>query len=381
MIDIHLSYTEHIPLYQQIVQRVKQLIATNRLKPGERLPTVRQLADSLHLNQGTVARAYLQLAQEGIIVSRRGGGTIVSAKTDETRVLMLRQGQLSNIVSSSILEALSLGHTPEELEAAFSLHMARWREERQGKEEASRNQQRKFYTRNNVRIVGSDDLALNLLVNRLRQMLPEIDIEVISTGSLNGLIALHEEKADLASIHLLDEETSTYNYPYVKRILPGRKIVIMHLAYRMQGFIFAPGNPKRINGFDDLKRTDVTIVNRQKSSGTRILLDLTLHRMDIPVTEVKGYQQELDTHLAIAHSIAQGKADVGLGIEAAARSYGLGFLPLFREKYDIVAPAEKCQDKVVSSLLETIKGVDFKKAVDEMGGYDTSETGATSIVK
>ena len=104
MIDIHLDSRTQIPLYKQIVEQIRQLIATNHLQPGERLPTVRQLAQTLQINPGTVSRAYLDLEQDRIVVSRRGGGTIVVDRTNDPLAQIRRQRQLSSIVSSNILE-------------------------------------------------------------------------------------------------------------------------------------------------------------------------------------------------------------------------------------------------------------------------------------
>ena len=205
MIEMHLDETIQAPLYKQIVEQVRKLVATNQLQPGEHLPTVRQLAHSLHINPGTVVRAYLELEQERIVVSRRGGGTIVSTRSNDPQVLTLRQRHLSNIVSSNILETLSLGYSPEEIEAAFHLHLTRWREERKEKVEVLDNRDNKVDRRNTILIVGSHDLALNLLVSQLKHSNPEINIEVTHAGSLGGLIAIQEERADLAGIHLLDE--------------------------------------------------------------------------------------------------------------------------------------------------------------------------------
>ncbi|MEA2085522.1 MAG: substrate-binding domain-containing protein, partial [Chloroflexota bacterium] len=331
-------------------------------------------------NPGTVVRAYLQLEQEGMVVSRHGGGTIVSARADDPRTSVLRRSHLSSMVSGNVLEALSLGYSPEELEAAFSLHLARWREERKDKEKASGAQGSRVDSRNSLLIVGSNDLALNLLVSKLKHRNPETNIEVTNAGSLGGLIALREGRADLAGIHLLDEESGEYNYPYVKHVLPGVEMAIVHFTYRIQGFMFAKGNPKQIRGLEDLRRPEVTMVNRQKGSGTRVLLDFKLRELGILPGDIKGYQHEEDTHLAVAGSIARGEADVGLGIEAAARSRGTDFLPLFRERYDLVIPVEKCRSKPVLSLLEITKSEEFRKVVTEMGGYDTSETGTTVFV-
>lgn len=380
MIKIYLSGTAQNPIYQQIVEQVKQLIASNNLQPGEHLPTVRQLAHSLQINPGTVMRAYLELERQGIVMSRRGGGTIVSARMDDPRVLMLRQRYLSNMVSNNILDALSLGYTPEELEAVFPIHLARWRQERIGAKQATTGRL-KIGSPNTIIIVGSDDLALGLLINHLKRKHPEITAQVSCAGSLGGLIALQEGRADLAGIHLLDEETGKYNYPYVKHILPGIEITVVHLAYRVQGFILPKGNPKQLKGLEDLRRSDITIVNRQKGSGTRVLLDLKLRQIGILSGEIKGYQHELDTHLAVATSIADGKADVALGIEAAAHSCGLDFLPLFKERYDLVMPIERYQAEPVAYLVKIVKSKGFKKAVMEIGGYDTSETGATTFIR
>jgi len=379
--EIHINESDQTPIYRQIAEQVKQMVATNKLQPGEHLPTVRQLANSLHINPGTVVRAYLELEQERVVVSRRGGGTVVSARADDPLATMLHQRYLSTLVGNSIMEILSLGYSPEELEAAFHLHLTRWREERRSKAETIEQGDRQTENANTILIVGSHDLALNLLVSQLKHSKPELNIEVRHAGSLGGLIALQEERADLAGIHLLDEETGEYNHPYVKHVLAGREMAIVHLAYRIQGLMFARNNPKQIKGLEDLKRPDVTFVNRQKGSGTRVLLDLNLRQRGIQTSEINGYNRELDTHLAVALSITKGEADVSLGIQAAADICGLGFLPLFRERYDLVIPMAKYKSERLAPLLEMITGDDFKKVVSNVGGYDTSQTGTTTYVK
>jgi len=381
LIEIQLDQRQHMPLYRQIVEQVKQLVATNRLHPGEHLPTVRQLAHTLDISPGTVVRAYLELEQEQIVVSRRGGGTIVAAKADDPGLVLLRQKRLNSLVSQRILEALSLGYSPEELETAFFLHLARWREEHRRQAVVSDNKLSSIDTRNTIVISGSHDMALFLLVGQLREKRPEINIEVNNAGSLGGLIALQEEKADLAGIHLLDEETGEYNYPYVKHILPGREVAIVNLVYRVQGLMFYRGNPKQIKGLEDLSRPDISIINRQQGSGTRVLLDFKLRQSGITPSEVSGYEREMDTHLEVAAAIADGAADVGLGIEAAANACNLGFLPLFRERYDLVIPMANYRSKLLSPLLEAIASREFTEVVTSAGGYDTSQTGAATFVK
>lgn len=379
-IELRLDQHSAEPLYQQIADNMRQLIATERFKPGDHLPTVRQLAHSLGINQNTVIRAYLELEQERVVVSRRGGGTIVAMNTDDPAITADRQRRLSNIVSNDIVQILSLGYGPEELEAAFYLHLARWREERKTITKAPEESAETSRKTPTIRVVGSHDLALSILVDLLKHKDKEVKIEVTHAGSLGGLIALQEERADLAGIHLMDEETGEYNYPYVKRILPGREVAIVHLAYRIQGLMFVRGNPKEIKGIVDLKRPDVTFVNRQKGAGTRVLLDIQLRHLGIAPHEINGYNQELDTHLAVGMIIARGEADVGLGIKAAARSCHLDFLPLFRERYDLVMLTAKYHSPLMAPLLEIISSDDFRKSVTSIGGYDTDQTGSASFL-
>ena len=369
------------PLFIQIVEQVKQAVANNRLQPGERLPTVRQLAQSLGVNPGTVARAYLTLEQEKIVVSHRGGGTKVADQSNNPAIAKRYWNHLSNIVNGHILEALSLGYTPEELEAVFSLHLARWREERkEGKHSIEIEAQDSSRIENEIVIEASHDLALELLINKLKAACPEMKIKLNHSGSLGGLVALQKGRADLAGIHLLDEETGEYNYPYLKHLLPGRKMAVVHLAYRVQGLILAKNNPKRIRSLEDLRRREVTLINRQTGSGTRVLLDFELHKLGIEPSKVNGYEHEVNTHIAVALGVSRGEADVGLGIQAAAESNGLDFLPLLKERYDLVIPKEKYKSMAMAALLKIIKSADFKEVVANIGGYDTSKTGSTTFV-
>ncbi|MDM8000455.1 MAG: substrate-binding domain-containing protein [Dehalococcoidia bacterium] len=379
-IEVSLPSTATSPVYSQITESLRQMVATGRLHVGNRLPTVRQLAESLSVSPGTVAKAYRRLEEDGVIQSRRGGGTVVAGRATDPRLQSIRQTRLLNMMSNAILEALSQGYVPEEIEAAFSVHLDRWREEQKEAGCPARASSARTEAGKCLSIVASHDLALNMLVSRLRHKNPEMKVRVTYAGSLAGLIALQEGRADLAGIHLLDAETGEYNYPYVKHLLPGRQVAIVHLACRIQGLMFAAGNPKRIKGIEDLRRPDITLVNRQKGSGTRVLLDQGLRKLGIAPPEVKGYAHEVDTHLAVARNIAQGKADVGLGIEPAARACHIDFLPLIKERYDLVIPMENYQTKKLKQVLEIIASKDFQKAVTEAGGYDTSETGATTVI-
>lgn len=344
------------------------------------MPTVRQLAESLEISPGTVVKAYRELEQDGVIQSRRGGGTAVVGRASDPQLLKVRQTRLSNLVSDGILDALSQGYSLEEIEAAFSVHLDRWREERQVVGRAQRRTRKSTRPGKILSIVASHDLALGMLVSRLRQRRPEIRVDLTYAGSLGGLIALQEGRADVAGIHLLDAETGEYNYPYVKHLLPGREVAIMHLAYRIQGLMFAAGNPKKIQGIEDLGRPDVEMINRQKGSGTRVLLDQELRQLAMNPAVLRGYRREVDTHLAVAKAIASGEADAGLGIQAAARACHIDFLPLHRERYDLVIPADRYRSREISALARIVASRDFRRAVTEAGGYDTTQSGTTTFV-
>jgi len=378
--DVKIDQYSTMPLYKQIEEQVREFIASGKLKQGDRLPAIRQLAHCLNINQNTVVKAYLELEKEQVIISRRGGGTLVAAKSTDPSIVVFRQKRLLDTVNSDILKLLSMSYSPEEVEAAFHLHISRWREERIDSAKAdNKDVKRSARSRNKISIVGSHDLALDLLMSLFREKSPDVEIKVTHAGSLGGLIALQEERAHLAGIHLLDEETGEYNYPYIKRILPGRKLAIVHLAYRIQGLMFEAGNPKHIKGLADLRRKDIKFINRQRGSGTRVLLDLNLRKMGILPFEVKGYDNELDTHLSIALAINNRKADVGLGIQAVVKSYGLDFLPLFRERYDLVIPKENYDSKNFATFIEIITSSEFKNIVNQVGGYETTQTGSTTF--
>jgi molybdate-binding protein/DNA-binding transcriptional regulator YhcF (GntR family) len=379
-IDIKLDYHSTAPIYQQIAEQLRQLIAMEQIKPGDRLPSIRQLSHLLNINPNTVSRAYLKLEQEQILVSRRGGGTSVKPQDIRSDVRASRQKKLLENMNDDIIKSLSQGYSPEDLEAAFYLSLERWREERQSELNKPAETVAARKESNIIRIVGSHDLALNILLDLLRQKVANLETEVIHAGSLGGLIALQEARADMAGTHLLDEETGEYNYPYVKRILPGKELAIVNLSYRIQGLMVNKGNPRKIKGLEDLKRPDVTFVNRQAGSGTRVLLDLQLKRQGISPLEIKGYETEFTTHLAVASHIARGDADVGLGIEAAAISCGLDFMPMFRERYDLVIPMTNYRSPRFKPMLDIIGSDEFKKIVNGVGGYDTSQTGTTTFL-
>jgi len=368
------------PIYQQIAEQLQQLIVTEQIRAGEHLPSIRHLGALLDISPNTVAKAYLELEQRQVVVAKRGGGTIVTSGMDDPAMQAIRKKHLLDNINEDIIKMLSQGYSPEEMEVAYLTSLERWREQRRIFKEMPGDTSSTEPRSKIIRIIGSNDIALNMLAAIFRQQVKDTEMNLADVGSVGGLIALGEGKAEIAGTHLLDEVTGEYNLPFIKRILPGREIVLVNLVYRIQGLMFAAGNPRQITGLTDLRKSGIVFVNRQKGSGTRVLLDMHLKRLGIAAHEIMGYDVELDNHLAVGLTITQGKADIGLGIEAAARSCGLDFLPLFRERYDLAIPAEIYRGELLTPLLKIIVSDEFKRIVNKVDGYDTSQTGKTTFV-
>jgi putative molybdopterin biosynthesis protein len=194
-------------------------------------------------------------------------------------------------------------------------------------------------------------------------------------GSLGGIMAVREGMTHIAGSHLLDPQSGEYNTSYIRRYLPGRKVSCITLVHRQQGFMVRPGNPKGITTFSDLCREDNRFINRQAGSGTRVLLDYELEKENINEDNIAGYDHEEYTHMAVAVAVLSGKADAGLGILAAARALGLDFVPVTEERYDLIIPSDFLELPSIRQLLTIINSDEFKRKVEEMGGYSTRETG------
>jgi len=148
---------------------------------------------------------------------------------------------------------------------------------------------------------------------------------------------------------------------------------VITLAYREQGLMTAPGNPKAIRSLADLARQDVSFINRNPGSGTRLWLDRHLQESGIPTEKVNGYANFVNTHTACGRAVQSGAADVALGLRATAHQLGLDFIPLFHERYDLIYTQE--QSQLLEPLMDTIQTLPFRQGVNALHGYDTTHTG------
>lgn len=226
---------------------------------------------------------------------------------------------------------------------------------------------------NTIFAIGSHDLTLDLLAQYLAPL--QRRLASVNVGSLGGILALKRGETHLAGSHLLDPESGEYNLGYIEQHLPGEKLRVVTLVGRTQGLFLAPGNPKGIQGLGDLSRRDISFVNRQRGSGTRLLLDYHLQQEGIDPASVRGYDHQEFTHLAVGALVASGRVDCALGIEAASQALELDFLPLFSERYDLIIPREYADSALLEPLLGLLQNPDFQKAVSERPGYDVSQMG------
>jgi len=224
-------------------------------------------------------------------------------------------------------------------------------------------------------------LAVTWLAAHFPEIAPGYSLEVRFVGSLGGLIALAEGTADLAGCHLWDEESGTYNLPFVRRLLPGKRVALLTLAQRRLGLILPAGNAARVHRLQDLARPGLRFVNRQSGSGTRVWLDNALRQCGISPKSILGYDNEKMTHSEVALAIAEGQADAGLGLEASARAYGLDFVPLTQEPYDLVFLEAAFHQPAVQRLIAWLSSESARQTIARLGGYETHQTGRLQWVE
>jgi putative molybdopterin biosynthesis protein len=362
---------DSIHLYQKIVKSIRDDIFSGVLKPGASLPPMRKMTTQWNCTTGTIMRAYQELAHQGLVVSHVGKGTHVVEKLPEQTQTPMRRASLFNRTEAFLLEIMAAGYSPDEVEQSLRMALDRWRTFSSQPEETAPNI---------LRFVGSHDPSLSLIASQYHENNSKLLLQLSFTGSLGGLIALAEKKADLAGCHLWDESTDTYNEPFVRKLLPGQKVAMLTLAHRRVGLILPTGNPLDIKGLKDLVKPGVCFSNRQQGSGTRVWLDSQLRHLKIKPSNIFGYNEEKMTHSEVARAVSKGQANVGLGVETAALSFGLEFKLLTTERYDLIIPAEKWELESVHILRNWLNTKQAKSAINNLGGYDTAETGTVAWV-
>lgn len=224
-------------------------------------------------------------------------------------------------------------------------------------------------------IICGQDMVLDLLANRLNQCIGE-NVFRSYKGSYNALYAMYQGEVNVATAHLWHGKTNSYNIPYISSMLPGTDLVVLHLLKRKQGFYVQKGNPKNIQSFEDFKRSDITIVNREPGSGVRVLIDEKLRQAGIPTQEVNGYQDIVSSHLEAAAAVNRGDADVAVGSEKHSLSVsGIDFIFIQEESYDMVIRKEDFNKKTYQKMIEIIRSPEYQKEVAGLGGYNVENMG------
>ncbi|MGS0765176.1 substrate-binding domain-containing protein [Syntrophomonas curvata] len=222
-------------------------------------------------------------------------------------------------------------------------------------------------------VLCGQDMILDVLSNHMRhQGIPALRAYI---GSYDSLISLYRDEVNVASAHLWESDSDTYNIPYVRRLLPGIATVIIHMTTRIQGLYVAKGNPKNITGWKDFGRSDITMVNREEGAGSRVLLDEHLRLLGIYGSSIKGYKNQIQSHFSVASAVSRGDADVAIGTEKIARQVeNIDFIPLQKESYDLVIRKEYMQSHEIMTMLSIIRSKTFQTEFASLG-YDITDMG------
>ena len=223
--------------------------------------------------------------------------------------------------------------------------------------------------------IGSHDPLLDELADLMHRENRDLYMSSSHVGSMGGIMAVRRGETHIAGIHLLDEKDGTYNTSFVKKYFPGGGVRLVECVGRTQGLMLQKGNPLKIKAIKDLAGPGMRYVNRQKGSGTRILIDYLCKKDGIDTKNIYGYDREEFTHNAVAVQIASGTADAGMGIYSAAKLYDLDFLPICMEQYDLLVPDAAWDSDVVQKLISILQGPEFRMRLEALGGYEVNHPG------
>jgi putative molybdopterin biosynthesis protein len=222
---------------------------------------------------------------------------------------------------------------------------------------------------------GSNDPVLDMLLTAIKKDHPDFNIFSANTGSVNGLTALNSGLTDIAFSHLFDPQTGDYNTPYLKQYVPDSSPVVVNLFYRQIGFLIAKCKSDIFQGWESLTHKNIQFVNRQKGSGTRILLDHELKSRGIAGVDISGYDNEVYTHFEVGLSLISGEADVGIASAAVAKILDLNFQPLVSERFDMILDKDIFFQPAIQAFIETLQSDQFKNRVEKIGNYNFKDTG------
>lgn len=225
---------------------------------------------------------------------------------------------------------------------------------------------------NTAVVIGSHDLILDVMADLMPNRFPGMYLSSTHVGSMGGLMALKRGEAHIAPVHMLDENTGVYNVPYIEKMFH-EPVTLIKGVGRVQGIMVKKGNPLNIHSIEDLKR--VRFVNRQRGAGTRMLLDFCLKREGIFPEEIKGYDREAATHMAVAALVSGESADAGLGIRSAALAMNLDFVEVGQEEYDFAVPEKYLELPYIQAFIQILKSEEFHEKLQELGGYTWEKAG------
>ena len=221
-------------------------------------------------------------------------------------------------------------------------------------------------------IISGQDVVLDILANYLQ--IEGVNAARTYLNSFEGLLALYQDKIHVAACHLFDG--FDYNTSFVRSLMPGVPAVLVNVSYRTQGFYVQKGNPKKIKGWSDLGREDISVLNRRVGSSARILMDTQLKRLGIPASRVSGYDKIMRSHLTMAAAIAAGEADLAIGTERISRQIeNLDFIPLLEERFDFVIKKEMMETEAVQKLIKVLNMPEFRQEIARFSGNDYRDLG------
>ena len=229
--------------------------------------------------------------------------------------------------------------------------------------------------KNTILFIGSHDPLVDEISKILVQKNSKYILSSAHVGSMGGIQAIRRGEAHLAGIHLLNEKDGSYNQSFVNKYFPNREASLIECVGRTQGIMVAKKNPKNITDISSLCTPDIRYINRQKGSGTRILFDYLCKKERISSDSIHGYDHEEFTHNDVAKLIANGEADAGMGVHAAAKLYDLDFIPIYSEQYDLLIPDTMKNHPGIIEIIDILKSEEFAEKAAMLGGYTLNKPG------